>query len=97
MYTCILSHFCSIQLAEITCEASAMKSQLEQLKVGHLSNVGYDGIPYSRKFSPGENFHLFCPPPLLYPMNFLSCVNDCIEPKVIFTILWVKVIPLNYF
>ena len=32
----------------------------------------------------------------LYPMNFLSCVNDNIEPMVIFT-TWAKIYSAKYF
>jgi hypothetical protein len=47
-------YFVYIQLAEVTCEASVVRNQLEQLKVGGLSVTLYD-----RKLDNGLNVTTF--------------------------------------
>ena len=65
---------------------------------GHIINFAIiiQKILYSRKFSPGENFHQFHHLVLMKfcSVNFLSCVNDCIDYIATFTAL-AKFIPLN--
>ena len=86
----------------LTIEAAPLNFQTQLKvaleKIAELKGDAFDGccnashtciyIPYTRKFSPGQKFFQFCHHwRNFYHVNFLSCVNDCIEDMATFTAL----------
>ena len=70
-----------------------------RVKNSPVSSLICSKLPYSWKFSPGENFHQFRHLLLLAKFlseNFLSCVNDYREDMLIFTTL-AKIYSTEYF